>query len=472
MKRSFNHDRTILDIGGYDDPRDFISLNDCFQNVYITGSTGTGKTSSSGAALANTLLNADGLEEHEKVGMVIYLYKASDAKDWEQWAWEQGRENDLIRIGAEHKDVLNILSLYENDEPANAVNCLMNVSGLASGGSRKESESFWETEQKKRLDRLVRLNQISGESLNIQTLYQLHISAPNDPEQANSDEFAESSLLANFMGKAAQKVGEDHSDFVMVRDYFYNEMLYLDERPASSIKSMTSGILEPFISSKILSNLFCGDTLLSIDEVFSGKIVLLDIPVQRHEYIGKLAQSLIGYCLMKAVEKRDLEKHGNPFIFWMDECQNFLIPYTSLFMSVSRSSRAGHVLMTQNISNIKSVLGNSKGGESIVDSLLGLCNTKIMHANNDSVTNEWAARTIGKAFINVSSVSVDRESTASASSSQQLHYLVEPRKFNVLRTGGAKYDYLVDAYITGTGRTFSNEFNFIRATFKQHFARG
>lgn len=463
--------RPILDLGGYNDPRDVLSLNDCFQNLFISGSTGTGKTSSSGAALANALLNAEDLLPHEKVGMVIYLYKSSDAEDWEKWAWQQGRENDLIRIGADHKNVFNILSGYAEDEPVNAVNALMNISGLAMGGSRKESEAFWEIEQRKRLDRLIRLNQISGEPLNIKTLYDLHLSAPNDPEQANSDDFAASSVLAHFMGKAAERVGEHDTDFKIIKDYFYQEMLYLDERPASSIKSMTSGVLEPFVSSRVLSNLFCGTSALRLEEVFSGKILLLDISVQEHGHVGKLAQCLMGYALMKAVEKRNRHSHSNPLIFWMDECQNFLTPFTHLFMSVSRSSGAGHVLMTQNISNVMATVGGDKNGEAKVNSLLGLCNTKIMHANNDHITNEWGAKTIGKTFIDVGSVNVDNQSKSSVGSSKQLHFLVEPRNFTTLCKGGIENNFLADAYVTGTGRTFSNGSNFMKATFKQHFAR-
>lgn len=470
MRKRFLLARPILDIGGRGDERDMLTLNDCFQHFFICGSTGTGKTSSSGAALANALLSSKDLPANEKVGFVVYLYKASDVKDWERWAFQHGRQDDVIRIGAEHRHVFNILAAYGEDEPINAVNALMNIAGLSVSGERKQSEAYWEMEQRKRLDRLIRLNRICGKPLSIQTLYRLHLSAPSDYEQLTSEEFAKESFLWQMMGEANANVGQDDPDFKLVESYFFHEMPYLADRTASSIRSMTSSVLEPFVSSRILSNLFCGESKLTLEEVFSGKILLLDIPVQVHKQVGRIAQIMLGYALMEAVEKRNLATHGNPLIFWMDECQNFLTPFTNMFMSVSRSSRAGTVLMTQNISNIMATLGGGKSGEAKVNALLGLTNTKIMHANNDHITNEWAAKTIGKAFQQVSSVSVSDAQSSSASSSQQLHYLVEPRSFTTLRKGGEENQFLVDAYITGTGRVFSNQMNAIKTTFKQHFA--
>lgn len=472
MTPQFNNGRPILDVGGRSDPRDVLCLKDFFENTLITGGTGSGKSSSSAAAFFSALLNKEGLSDHDKAGMVVYFYKSRDVEDWKKWAWEQNREEDLIIIEEDDTDVFNLLSPYEGDDPINAVNLLMNVASITMGGSRKEGEAFWEVEMRKRLHRLLLTLQASGEPLNIRTLYRLHLSAPNSSEEALSDEFNATSLLAQLMGKASARIGEDHPDFTLIQDYFYREMLTLDERPASSIRSMTSGIMEPLISSRILSNLFTGGSTLDLNMVFSGKILLMNISVQRHEMVGRLAQCLLGYSLMKAVEKRDLNTHGNPIFFVMDECQNFLLPYSNLFMSVSRSSRAGSILITQNKSNILATLGGAKAGEAKANALVALCNVKVAHSNNDPITNDWMAQTIGKAFRNVTSVSINGQgNNNSASAKQELHYLVEPREFSLLRKGNWENNYLVDAIITNTGRTFSNDLNFIKTTFKQHFAR-
>lgn len=465
-----NRDRLLLDLSGQKDPADGFTLRDAFENVFVTGSTGSGKTSGSGFALASAMLDAYQIHPDERVGMLIFLYKKGDSAEWIRWAKEHDREEDIIIIKPEDEGVFNLLERYQHSEPMNAVNTLMCISQLTlGGGNRKEGESFWEVEQQKRLDRLIRLNQLAAIPLNILTLYQIHISAPIEPEQLTDESFRESSFCWKLLAKAAENVGQDNPDFKLVENYFVHEMPWLADRTSSSIRAMVSSILEPFVSSRMLQRLFCGESSLQLEDAFSGKIILLDIPVQTHEHAGRIAQIMFKYCFQKAVEQRDLNEYPNPLIFWQDEAQVFLTPYDHSFMSTCRSSRAGSVLLSQNISNFYAALGGGPQAEVQVNSLLALCNTKIFHANNDFVTNEWAAKTIGMGIRNLSSMNMSHQSD-SASSTQHIHYLVEPRDFTMLRNGGAKNHYLVDSIIAGTARVFSSRYNFIATTFEQPFA--
>lgn len=460
--------RVLFSMSGTNDPANFFYSNNAYTNVFISGSTGSGKTSGSGYILASALLDAEDITPEERFGLIVFLYKKEDAWDWERWALAHNRADDIIHIMAHHADVFNPVEPYQDQEPLNAVNALMCISQISFGGERRESETFWEIEQRKRLDRLVRLCQLAEERLTITTLYQIHVSAPLDDEQLADKEFCASSFCWQLLSKAAELVGEEHPSFKLVEDYFLREMPYLAHETASSIRAMVSGILEPFVSSDLLKRMFCGTTKLKLEQAFSGKIILLDIPVQIHGYIGRIAQMILKYAFQKAVEQRNLREYPNPLIFWQDEAQAFLTSFDHSFMSTSRSSRAGSVLLSQNISNFYAALGGGSKAEAQVNSLLGLCNIKIFHANNDYVTNEWAAKTIGMGVRTLNSVHVGKE--ASSTTSQHMQYMVEPAEFTMLRTGGSEYDYLVDAVITGTGRIFSTGMNFLPATFEQPFA--
>lgn len=463
--------RVLLDLTGKSIANDAFTLRDSFENVFIAGSTGSGKTSGSGYALASAMLDGNGLSPSQKVGMLVFLFKKGDCDDWFDWAFSHGRKNDLIHITAHDSDVFNLLERYQNAEPINAVNSLMNISKLSiSGGNHKSSEAFWEVEQQKRLDRLIRLNQLVGLPLNIATLHKIHISAPLTPEQVGDEAFHKTSFCWQLLANAAERTGQNNRSFQLVEDYFVREMPWLADETSSSIRAMVSGILEPFVSSEMLNRLFCGESRLRLEDAFSGKIILLDIPVQIHEHAGRIAQIMLKYAFQKAVEQRDLEQFPNPLIFWQDEAQAFLTPYDHSFMSTCRSSHAGSVLLSQNISNFYAALGGGPQAEAQVNSLLALCNTKVFHANNDHVTNEWAAKTIGQGIRNLSSIGLSNDSR-SATSSQQVHYLVEPRQFTMLRNGGPENDYLVDAVIAGTGRVFSSNANYLPTTFEQPFAQ-
>jgi hypothetical protein len=464
-------DRPLLNLSGGKDSADIFTLRDMFENVAITGSTGSGKTSGSAHALASALLNAQGIHPEERVGLIVFLYKKGEAEDWLRLAWEHGRENDLLHIEAHHANVFNLLERYQHQEPMNAVGALMAISQLSlSGGNRREGESYWEVEQSKRLDRLIRLNQLAGLPLSVETLYRIHVSAPVEPDQLHRQDFRDGSLCWQLLTQAAERAGEQHPGFRLVEDYFLREMPLLADRTSSSIRAMASSVLEPFVSSQMLGQLFGGTSTLRLEDAFCGKIILLDIPVQQHEHAGRVAQVMFKYAFQKAVEQRDLKRHPNPVIFWQDEAQAFLTPFDHAFLSTCRSSRAGSVLLSQNLSNFYAALGGGPQAEAQVNSLLALCNTKVFHANNDHITNEWAAKTIGMGLRNLSSISISHHSD-SATSSQHLQYLVEPREFTMLRSGGARHHFLVDAVITGTGRVFSTDVNFLPTTFKQPSAR-
>jgi len=471
-KSKFNYNRKILDLTGKNDPRDFITVNDICKGIFGFGNTGSGKSSGAFATLALGLLNLHNVKPHEKMGMVIYQFK-DDKKDWERWAYQQGREKDLIRIGIEHKNVFNPLASFAKDEPLNAVEMLMNLATLSSGGgTRKKGEEFWESAQKMRLDRMMRLMKISGEPFNFNTLNRLHDSFPNSPEQANDENFIRDSYFLQTMWKAKERVGDHNRDFQMV-DRYLTSFINLNDKTSSSIIAMTSSVIEPFIASRVLNNFFAGESTLNLNEIFSGKILLLDIPVAKYNYVGRIAQILIGAAIKDAAKKRDLDSYPNPLVFFIDECTNFIVPrMDSLFMSVCRGYGVGNVLINQNTSNMLGTIGSEgRAAEAQVNSILALCNTKIANANNCHITNKYVSDTIGKDFIRTQSYSVGQRMGNSASANQALHYVVEPRFYTMgLRTGGVENDFIVDALVTRTGGVFSNGQNFIKASFKQHFA--
>ncbi len=465
--------RLLLDLAGQNHPGDAFRLRDSFENVFISGSTGSGKTSGSGYAIASAMLDCEGVSASEKIGMLVFLFKKEDHRDWLEWAWEHGREKDVVHIRAGDGDVLNLLERYQDAEPINAVNALMTISKLsATGSNHKSSELFWEVEQQKRLDRLLRLSQLAGLPLNIATLHKIHVSAPITVEQLNDEEFRKGSQCWQLLAKAAERVGQGDPGFQLVEDYFVREMPWLAEETASSIRAMVSGILEPFVSSSMLNRMFCGQSKLKLEDAFTGKIILVDIPIQIHEHLGRISAVMLKHAFQVAVEQRDLKQFPNPLIFWQDEAQAYLTNRDHAFMSTCRSSRAGSVILTQNISNLYAALGGGPQSEAQVNSLLALCNLKIFHANNDHITNEWAAKTIGQGIRNLSSIGISQDSRgSSATSSQQIHFLVEPREFTMLRNGGEENGFQVDAIVAGTGRVFSTGANYLPTTFEQPFAR-
>ena len=475
MHEQINLDRVLLKLipdSSY--PDDWLTLRDVFEHILVTGSTGTGKTSTVGYHLAKSLLHAKGLGEEEKIGLVIFLYKASDLQLWLRWCEEQGRSQDVVIIDDQQKDVFNILQYYKDRDAISAVDALMNLSGLSLGGSaQKGSEEYWEQAKRQRLHRLILLNQLSGEPLNITTLSKLHSTAAQNPGHLQDESFLNQSFCWQMLGKAAEKVGEHHPQFALVEDYFVREMPYMADRTRSSILSLTSAILEPFVSSPLLHNLFCGGTSLDLDTLLSGKIVLLNLPIQQYEYSGKLAQIMFKYVLQKRIESRNSDEFPNPVVLWLDEYQHYITPYDFLFLSTARSSRVGCVLLTQNISNLYAQIGSDgRIAEERVNSLLSLTNHKFFLAQNSFVTNEFASKTIGMGIHKMGGTVIQMDQpTGSASLSEQYHYRVMPHEFTTLKRGGKHHHGIVEAYVTATGKRFSNGQNHLLVDFRQPWSK-
>lgn len=467
----FNLDRILMDlVPRTKHPDDKFTLRDLFEHVLITGATGAGKTSTLGHYLAHSILNIRKLSDNEKIGMVVFLYKSSDAALWREWCKQQGREEDLLVIDDSYRYTFNLLEHYKDKEANNAVNALMNLSNLSLGGATQgDSEQYWEQAKRQRLHRLILLNQLSGEPLNIATLYELHSSAPQHPGHLQDKAFLEHSFCMKMLNQAAQTVGEDHLQFQLIEKYFTREIPFLADRTRSSILSLTSAILEPFISSPLLHNLFCKDTTLDLDSLLTGKIVLLNLPIQQWEYSGKLAQILFKYILCKRIESRNLQTLPNPVVLWLDEYQHYITPYDFLFLSTARSSRAGCILMTQNISNLYAQIGgNGRIAEEKVNSLLSLTNHKFFLAQNGFTNNEFASKTIGQDIQKLKTATVQfQQAAGSASISEQYLYQVMPKEFTQLKRGGDQHKGIVEAYICATGKTFSNGKNHYKGLFQQ-----
>ena len=468
--RRLGLDHILLPLTESGHPDDGISIRDLFENILVLGSVGTGKTSTLGYYLAGAILDSIDLAPEERIGMIIHLYKTADKEVWLRWAEEYGRADDLILINEESGYCLNILEAYQEKDAISAVDTLMILSGLSmTGGGEQHSETYWEQMLRQRLHRLILLSKLSHAPMSISTLYRLHSSAPQTPDQVVSEEFRKESYCWKMLAQAHERVGKDNPQFQLVERYFIYEMPYMADRTQSSILSMTGGILEPFISSPLLGNLFCGETNLPIDSLLTGKIVLLDIPVQQYEFVGKVAQLMFKHLLQKRLEQRDLSLLPNPIIFWIDEYQHFISKYDPLFLSTARSSRAGNILITQNISNLYAQIGgNGKIAEEKVNALLALTNHKFFLAQNNSITNKFASETIGLGIHKLTNTNVRfEEYGGNAGISETYQYQVMPREFTTLKRGGTYHDGIVEGIVTATGKTFSNGKNHLRVAFRQ-----
>jgi hypothetical protein len=469
--------------------RDFWTARDAFEGTQIFGATGSGKTSGSGQAIACALLESG-------FGGLVLTAKRDERELWQKYALKTGRQEDLIIFGATDSSsapyTFNFLE-YErtnNREPGvsltdNLVALFCAVAEVAQRGGGQgggNQDGYWLLSLKLLLRNAIDLLTYAKQSLNFQNIHRVITTAAPTLEAVRSESWQEESFCWKCV--AAIDVAENDplsEDVAMTENYWLREYPGLAPETRSIVTSYFSNMADPFLRGtlkRLFSPTDVSGNQLKPELSHEGRIIVLDLPVKQYNEMGQFAQVLYKYIWQRATERRDVKATGQrPVFLWADEAQFFVNSHDMMFQTTARASQTATVYLTQNISNYYAIMPGEKG-RAETDSLLGNFQTKIFHANGDSVTNLWAADVIGKFWdtrhnrsTSISSRESDKGGGASSqfSSSQveHLEHQVLPIEFTQLKKGGTENDRQVQAVLFQGGRRWSTSRNFIRTWFRQ-----
>jgi hypothetical protein len=449
--------------------KDALSLADAKTGVLITGQTGKGKTSGPGRLLANAYLRAG-------FGGLVLCAKIDEADLWRKYLRETGREADCIFFGESPAHSFNFLS-YESkvsgaDLEENIVNLMIEVARITNPqGKGGENEEFWQSQRKKLLRNIVGLLLPVDGNVDLLRMNAILNSAPQDLQQARAADWRNSSALFKYLVRAEQLIGQrirEH-EYRLIADYWLHEHPSTDTRTRSNVIADYTGLLDAFLRGKIY-DIFCKATTVSPDEILAGKIVVVALPVAAYHEVGRYAAAIWKYLLQRASQRRKLDHPESirPSFIWADEAQYFSSPADQIFQTVARSYRICTVFLTQNLPNYYVEFGGHEAGVHRVHSLLGNLAIKFFCGNDDTVTNEWASKTIDKTV--QYRVSLNGAQTGEGHSiglSQSEEFDCPSRNFIGLRHGTKVNDYVVEAIAFQSGRRWSNGRSWMKCSFKQ-----
>jgi hypothetical protein len=446
-------------------------LADAQTGVCVFGATGSGKTSGPAKHLAYGYLAAG-------FGGLVLCAKKEERQQWQQWAAETSREDDLVVIDASGSWRFNFLE-WEASRPEeggglsiNIVNLLDEIAIAISGHEEgSNSGKFWEDALHHMNTNLVDLPLLAGLEVSLPLLRSIVTSGAKTPEQVNDPEWRKTSACAAILAEAdkatAKADAQARADFEECRDYWLVEFPNLSEKTRSIITLTFSMLVRPLIT-RPLRQVFSADTNIRPEDAFEGKIILVNIPVQEYRLVGRIANLAWKYCFQVAVLRRMQPKDGflRPVFLWADEAQNFVSKFDSEYQAVARSAGGCTVYLTQNRESFRRVLKNNDA----VDSLLGNLQAKFF-CQNAGETNEWAARLLGERWVRITStnagqsrndlaLSMPQQQQASlnagVSRSDQRRYFVEPAVFTTLKRGGPQHNFQVQAIVYLGGNLFAN----------------
>jgi NAD(P)-dependent dehydrogenase (short-subunit alcohol dehydrogenase family) len=445
------------------------TVRDACEGTAIFGSTGSGKTSGSGQALAKAFLRAG-------FGGLVLCCKTDEAQLWQRYCRETNRSNSLIIFGPNQPHHFNFLN-YELSRPGvgaghteNLVRLFTTVMEVAEreGGQGGSNQDFWERTTKHLLRNCIDLVSIARGRLMLQEIYDALVSAAQTPEEFESDAWRKSSFCWRCIreGEARPKPARQAHDFQHAAAYWSREFPGMSSRTRSIIVTSLTSMMDIFLRGA-LHDLFCTSTTIVPEMTHEGAVLIIDLPVKEFTQLGQLSQTLIKYVWQRASERRDVQRHPRPAFLWCDEAQFFATATDAEFQSTARSSRIATVYLSQNIGAYYNHLGQSD-----THSLMGNLQTKFFHANGDPMTNSWAADLFAKSwqFRGSTSVGTAQEKTVSKNyaASDSLDFEVQPGEFTTLRKGGPDSGFCVEAIAFQGGRIWNESSkNHIKVGFAQ-----
>ena len=367
----------------------FIPEKSLYQNILITGTIGTGKTSSAMYPFTKQLIEYKSNNSKEKFGMLILDVKGNYYLQVKAYASMYQRQKDLIVLDLSGNIKFNPLH-KPHLKPSVLANRLKTILLLFSPNN---TESFW----------LDKVEQILAECIKLCRLYnngyvtfeELHnlVVLPNYYEQKIKK--LKSLFLQNSFSK------EDTYNLLSALNFFEKEYSILDDRTKSILKSEVTRITNLFISDYDIKKVFCP----SIDEINfwgfgdvlkKGKIVVLNMNISQYKNLAKTIAAYLKLDFQTEVLNRlantsNLESKRS-VCFISDEYQEYVTLSDSSFFSQSRESKCINIIATQSYTSLLNTLNNPSSVKVIVQNLVN----KLWFRSDDIFTIEDAQKQIGK----------------------------------------------------------------------------
>lgn len=446
-------------------------ISDALTGVCVFGATGSGKTSGPAKHLAYGYLVAG-------FGGLVLCAKKEERRQWEKWAAETGRTQDLVIFDVGGKWRFNFMdweASRSGDGGGLTINIVAMLSEIVSAvaGAAGESEGgdnkFWEDSLRHMLANLVDLALLAGLPVRLPLLRDIVVSAPMSLEEARNRQWMESSVCARTLAEAdglTRKADADiRADFDECSNYWLKEFAVLSDKTRSIITLCMAMLARPFVT-RPLRKLFSSDTNIAPEAAFDGKIIVVDLPVQEFKLAGRFANLVIKYCFQAAVLRRSPPtapgQYVRPVFLYADEAQYFITKGDAEYQAVARSAGGCTIYMTQNRESYRRVLGDNDA----VDSLLANLQMKFF-CQNSGDTNTWASSLFGQRWVMVTQTSVgqgQRETpnhqetgnhNSSVSRQEQLRNYVEPSRFTTLKRGGERNNCQVETIVYAGGAMFA-----------------
>ncbi len=365
-----------------------------YQNVLITGSIGSGKTSGAIARLTYNLIKSG------KGGLILDV-KGNFVDTANEMCKRLGRVNDLCVISNNSNCYFELLD--KNVSSLELASRLKHVITLLSPNNN--SDSYWLDKVENVFMNFIVIMKYLDE-LNLMMLHRL---VSEDSFVKETLEKIKKSLIA--------KVPDDKTAFELAGaiSFIENEYFELDSRVNTIIRSEITRLTIPLITDYDIYNQFCVKNNKQPISFSDNKIIVLSLNIGQNKALAKIIATFIKLSYQKYILSNISLKR--PSFFIADEFQEFCNIDDAEFLSLSREAKCINIVSTQSYSSLKNSLKDQNAANVIIQNLVN----KIWFRNDDNYTISEAVKQLGK-------INVTKENRTISESGQ------ESRK-NMLGTG-------------------------------------
>ena len=358
----------------------FIPEKGLFQNILITGTIGTGKTSSAMYPFTEQLIKYD----KQKIGMLILDVKGNFYKKVSEICAKYEREDDLLILELGGNIRYNPLH-KPNLKPIVLANRLKTVLTLFS---QNNSDSYWLDKAEEVISECIKLCRLYNNGY--VTFLEIHklINFPNYYKE--KIDFLRTIFQS---GKLSQN---ETYDLLSSLEFFETEFKLLDQRVLSIIKSEITRITSPFISELTILNTFSPEesnlNFKGFSEIINnGKILVLNMKIAEYKNLSKIIAAYLKLDFQSEVLS-SISPNTNITAFISDEFHEYVTSTDSDFFAQSREAKCVNIVATQSYTSLLNTLKDQNLVKSITQNLIN----KLWFRTDDIFTIEEAQKQIGK----------------------------------------------------------------------------
>jgi len=384
-KNSINSLNLLIGLDNSSNSKVYIPESGLYQNFLITGTIGSGKTSSAMYPFTRQLLEFNYNFPNNKIGMLILDVKGNYYKQVKEYAKKYNLSKDLIVISLNSNVFYNPLH-KPNLKPQILANRLKTILLLFS---ENNSESYWLDKAEEVICECIKLCRLYNNGY--VTFLELHklITIPNYYKEKIE-------VLRNLF---------IHSKLNNTQIYELNASLNFFEKEFNNLDSRTKGILiseitritNTFISDYDVMHTFCSPkeklSFTGFDQVLStGKIVVLNMNIFEYTMLSKIIATYLKLDFQTEVMTHLAKNKVRTCAFICDEYDKFASKTDGEFFSLSREAKCINIISTQSYSSLKNTLKDESSVKVIVQNLIN----KIWFRTDDIFTIDEAQKQLGK----------------------------------------------------------------------------